>query len=271
MRSLLSTLFSILCFFNFVFVQESIVWEAHWEIAKNSISSWNVDSFGNLLVAEKDKIKKLDSTGNLIFVQSNKYFGQISYIDTRNPMKILLFSEQQQIISYLDNTLTKQQNTIELSEFDLSFVTLVSTSNQPDKFWIYDQDNSKIKLLSGNKQQNQRIDNVSGLIGCYDIIQIYENETNLYIIDKKKGIYQFDIYGTLLYHWENKNITWTLIEKEYLYILKDNKLEIMNLNTSQTREIELPINKINQFQKQKNYFYFSTEGKIQKFKLVIKN
>jgi hypothetical protein len=263
-------LFVCFCFFStFLHAQDSLSWQLQWQLEISPSASWQVDPFGNLFLSEKDQLRKYDSLGHERAVQSSKFLGSISRVDPSNPMKTLLFSEQQQIVTYVDNTLTQQQPNIELGDLELSYVTLVATSSQPDKFWVYDQENSKIILLSTNRQQGQRIENISGLLGTQDIIQLFEQDGFLYLIDRKKGIYQFDTYGTLIFHWGKTDILWTIIEGEYAYLLKENRLEVVNLKTQEVTTIQSPLAGALKFQKIQNTFYFSAKDRIQKFNLIL--
>lgn len=261
-------LFFFLFFGSFCsFSQDRIQWNFEWKTDSLSNPIWNVDPFGNLIVSEKDKLKKFDSLGTQKFVQSNKYFGVISSVDPSNPMKTMVFSEQQQLVGYVDNTLSKQQENIELSAFDLSYVTMVSTSGQPDKFWVYDQDNSVIVLISKNVQQRQRIENISGLLGCKDIVQLFETENYLYLIDKQRGIYQFDIYGSLVFHWENVGILWAEVEGKFAYLLKKDNLQVFNLSNQEIVNFPLPKTDFIRFKKVQNHFYFGTLSNIQRYSI----
>lgn len=251
--------------------QDSLSWNFKWKIDSLSNPVWNADGFGNLIVSEKDMLKKFDSTGVQKFVQSSKHLGAISSIDPSNPMKMLIFSEQQQLIGYIDNTLSKQQENIELDNFDLSYVTMVATSGQPDKFWIYDQDNSKILLISRNQLQRQRIENINGLLGCKEIVQLFEQENYLYLIDRQQGIYQFDTYGTLVFHWANVGIIWGQVEGDYAYLLKKGNLQILRLSNQEIVNVALPLEEVIRFKKIGNQFYFGTKDKISKYSLQLFN
>lgn len=261
-------LFMGCCFVScFMRAQDSLAWQPLWALDISQNAAWQADPFGNLFLSEKDQLRKYDSLGQQRAVQSSKFLGSISRVDPSNPMKTLLFSEQQQIVTYVDNTLAQQQTNIELGDFGLSYVTLVATSSQPDKFWVYDQENSKIVLLSANSQQRQRIENISGLLGAHDVIQLFEQDGFLYLIDRKKGIFQFDTYGTLTFHWEKTALLWVAIEGEYAYLLKENRLEVMNLKTQDVTVIATPLADALKFQKIQNTFYFSAKDRLQKFNL----
>ena len=196
---------SILFFFFFllslveinIFSQDSIPQTLSWK--KDTVFTvgnkivWNLDHYGNLYIADKDQLKKIDAKGHKLFSQSLKKYGEIAKIDARNPMKLLLFSEQQQSLFYLDNTLTKQENDIDLSDietigFEINYATQVSTSEQADKIWIYDQENSIINLISSNKAQSFKIENSAGLLNFSKVNQFFEANGNLWIVDPQKGI-----------------------------------------------------------------------------------
>jgi hypothetical protein len=248
--------------------QDSIAWTKDFELPVSSNAGWAIDNFNQVYIAEKDHLTKIDPKGKQLFEQSLKKYGQIKTIDARNPLKILIFSEQQQSIFYLDNTLSKQENDIDLSEFDLSYVTMVSGSSQMDKIWTFDQDNSKIKLLSQNKAQIIQLENTAGILEMKHIRQFFEQSDRLFVIDSLKGVYQFDIYGTLIQFLPEENIIWAAVSGEYLYLLKNNKIEILNLATLNKKTISLPLEeKISEFAVNQNTIFFRTPDKLHKFSI----
>ena len=252
----------------FSFAQDSIVWNLDWKInAENAV--WNVDSFGNLILSDGSKLQKFDSLGNPNFSQSSRNLGNISSIDPSNPMKVLIFSEDQQLISYVDNTLSKLQELIELNDHNLSYVTLVATSGQPDKFWVYDQDNSKIALIARNVLQQQRIENIRGLLGCEQVRQILEKDNNLYLVDEEQGILKFDLYGTFISKWEMKGVNFVHIENEFAYFILDNKLQVMELETDKIKAYDLPLDGVLRIKKESNSMYVETSSQILKYSIQI--
>jgi hypothetical protein len=245
--NLLIALFFICNYYLFV-AQDSIRFNLIKELTYSNKINWTVDNFGNLLVANKDLIIKFDSKGTVMFEQSLKKYGQIASIDARNPMKILFFSEEQQSVFYTDNTLTKQGNTIDLVAYDLSYVTQVSASKRADKIWAFDQDNSKVNLISSVKSQNQKIENLSGILDFNKVNQFFEANDNLWIVDTTQGVFQFDIYGTLLANYKEKKIDFFDVDSKYLYFLKNDIIYFENIiNPSIKNAVKLPISKVNKF------------------------
>ena len=252
------------------FGQDSVAWKKDFEIPVSSQTGWAIDNFNNIYLAEKDLIVKIDPNGKPLFEQSLKKYGQVKTIDARNPMKILIFSEQQQSIFYLDNTLSKQENDIDLSEFDLSYVTQVSGSSQMDKIWTYDQDNSKIKLITQNKAQIIQLENTAGILDMKSIHRFFEQNDRLFIVDSLKGVFIFDIYGTLIQFLPEENVGWASAGEDYLYLLKGRRLEILNLVTLNKKTVELPIDEsVVEFAVNQNTIFFRTADKIHKFSVQI--
>lgn len=260
-------LFSFLMMIRLLMSQDSIAWkkEFQMDIQKNIV--WTNDQYNNLYVAYIDLIQKIDPSGNKMFEQSLKKYGQIAKIDARNPMKILIFSEQQQSIFYLDNTLTKQNNDIDLSDFNLNYVTQVSASNQIDKIWTFDQDNSKITLITQRQAQSIQIENISGIMNVKHISQFYEQNDRLYVIDNQKGIYIFDLYGTFIQYIPEENFICAEVNQEYLYLLRNDTIDVLNLKTLKKRKIQLPVQDIRRFKVNQQTLFFETPSLLYKFRL----
>lgn len=236
-------------------------------VTQNIISAWDIDELGNSIVVEGSQLKKYDVKGNLLFIQSIKSVGNISKLDARNPMKILFFSEDQQLVGVLDNSLTLQGDNFDLNTYELSYVNAFSSSFQNNKFWVYDQDNSKLALLSTNSQQSVVIENLKSLIGFNDVNQLIEEENFLYLYDKTKGVYKLDNYGNLVDFIAVNNGSYMSIEKNIVYILCNKKILAYTTNSDIPMEHSLPDLSITQFKKQGEFFYFVEKNKLSKFSI----
>lgn len=256
--------------------QDSLQWNLQYKFQLPENSFWTSDAFGQLYVYRKDLIKKYaapdlptgqtggnqDAKAKLLFEQSLKKSGQISELDTKNPMKILLFSEQQQLIYYIDNTLTKQPMELDLSEYDFSYVTHVEASIQPDKIWVYDQDNSKLSLLASNEQQSILVKNAGGLVNFSNVTRLIEREGYLFVIDRDKGIFQFDLYGTFINRIELPVYDAIQIEGTNVILLANNKLTFLSLTSGTQKSISLPIESVVRFESKQNRLILESGGHV---------
>ena len=210
-----------------------------------AVSLWNIDELQNVYLIQGNTLIKCDSSGKQLFSQSIKSIGNVAQIEPINALKIAVFSEEQQSICLFDNTLTLNGECNYLDKFGIRNAKLISRSNRPNLFWIYDQFNSTLLLIDiiSNKTI-QKIDNIKGLIlkgeEENEVEKIQEFNNHLYLFDSKETIYEFDqlmtLSGEFKYHskkiafWENQliemegNKTWitSLINKEIkTYIIKD--------------------------------------------------
>ena len=202
-----------------------------------AFSVWNIDELQNVYLIQGSTLIKCDSSGKQLFSQSIKSIGNVAQIEPINALKIAVFSEEQQSICLFDNTLTLNGECNYLDKFGIRNAKLISRSNRPNLFWIYDQFNSTLLLIDiiSNKTI-QKVDNIKGLIlkgeEENEVEKIQEFNNHLYLFDSKETIYEFDqlmtLSGEFKYHskkiafWENQliemegNKTWitTLINKE---------------------------------------------------------
>lgn len=161
---------------------------------------WTADILGNRYTCENGIMNKFDSSGVKVFSQSIKAFGGMSSLSVINTMKLVYFSEEQQLLCYLDNTLSQNENCIRLQDRGITYATVTSSSDRSNKMWVYDEINSQLVLidLESDKQKPEIIENISSFVGISDELYMIERGGRLYLSNPASGIFIFDIYGTFL-------------------------------------------------------------------------
>lgn len=231
--------------------------------------NWSADVLGNIYIEKNDVIRKYDSTGMLKYEQSVKALGDMTQLVPVNTMKLVHFSEEQQTLCYLDNTLTISEECINLLDEGINNASVVTSSIRPDKMWIFDNLNSTLLLLDveGTKDETVRIINLLGLLGANDIDKMKENN-QLYILDKSKGIYILDMYGNLA----NSMLLDGIIDfdvEDNIYLLRNNQLEIYSLNGDLILILDLPINEVTKLRVVNNQIFLGTAKIVDKYLLEI--
>jgi hypothetical protein len=229
---------------------------------------WHSDIIGNIYIADKERITKIDTNGVKLYSQSSKSLGRISRIESVNALKILLFSEEQQLIAMTDNTLTAIQGVISLSEQGFGYVSIIATSIQPSKLWVFDQINSKITLLDlSNSKQSQEVENLRGLLKTNEIISMEEKNGKLLLSDKEHQLFILDMYGSLIdIHKLGPENQIEILEEYSVLILNNENTEEYNLQTRQKKAIELPFSKFDKLQWRSPYLYVEESNKLIKYK-----
>ena len=229
-------------------------------------NSFRVDPIGYPIFYEKDAIYKMDTTGNLMFQQSLKAYGDITDVDVISPMKYLIFFREQQVIGFFDNTFTPIQSRTRLPELDVSYATLVCYSMQFDRFWVYDQDNSTLLLFNRDGRKTLETENLNGLIGLNEPIQMMERFGNLYLVDENRGVYIFDMFGSLVNFIEIPKIQWVQVNANNLFYVLDNTIWVYNLRTKSKFKVPLSISIDARFQFVKGKMHFLNQHELHIFK-----
>jgi hypothetical protein len=246
-------------------------WTLLNEYSLETDAIWTTDILENIYVVHNRTITKFDSTGVKKFSQSIKSIGQVKEIIPINTMKLVLFSEEQQVLCLLDNTLTMSENLIDLSEYGIVNASLATTSSQPEKIWILDQLNSRLLLLDlSGKMQFQEVRNLKGMLNLTEISSMVESNNHLFLIGSGK-FYEFDIYGTLLNELEFGNSSTGALEcvpagERFYWILRD-ELIGQDLDGGNEQGVKLPVKQIVELKKAGDIYYFRTADKILKYAL----
>ena len=246
--------------------QDSLAWHLCGEIPIGMNDNWSVDVLENVYVVSDKELTKYDSTMKVRFTQSIKSLGRLSACEPMNTMKLIAFSEEQQSVCMLDNTLTLSEACIDLSLYDVFNATQIAVSAQPDKLWVFDQLNSRLQLLSlGSVKQSQEIGNMQGITGIGEIVKMEENQNELYISDRLGQIFVFDVYGTLKWSVSHSEMTDFTVKDGYLIRIIGNKIVIHKGDEEKLDPRDLPIVGIKELHISSGFYYFRTADKILKY------
>ena len=247
------------------------LWKKSIVYSLDSNELWVADRIGNIYTSSNGVLSKYDTTGVLKFSQSVKSMGETKQMLPVNSMKLIHFSEEQQTLCYFDNTLTRYNDCLELSQMDIVNASFVSYSGRSDMVWVYDDVNSKLVLLSlsGNQQNNQKIENLNGILDVTNIVQIIELENKLYIVDNEKGVYIFDLYGSLIEYREEKGLKCIYVKDGLMIMLLEGSLKIENMKLNESYTFPLPVKEVEFFQPAGEHFFFRTSQHVHKFLLQI--
>lgn len=246
-----------------IFSQEN--WELLESVETGSIQAWDVDPMSKVIYAKSDALIKLDSSFNIQFTQSVKEFGAVTKIDARHSLKTLIFSEDQQSIAFIDNTLTFQKGIKDLSLLEVSYATNVSYSGQTNRYWVFDDDNSKLLLVDESRRAPQVMENLQGTLGSLSLYQLMEMENVLLLFDRSLGIYLFDIYGSMIDFIETINAKSIHYEDGRLYYMTDDELVRINIKNRNVVRIPLPEKELVSFRVLSSYIFFQTPTHIKKY------
>ena len=230
---------------------------------------WSVDGMGNLIKTNRHVIEKFDSSGNVLFSQSIRSLGGFSEISPVNAMKLMTFSADQQTVCTFDNTLTLSENCLDLTEFGIQSAIHASASAQPDRIWVLDQLNYHLMALNTSTRKYMEVSNLTGLLNLEQVDELREYGNELYLLDKSKGLYRFDFFGSLVSYFPEEGCQAFAVDGKNLFLLKKSDILIIDLETEESQMLKLPMKQISDFSAHGSVFFFRTVDKIFRYRLSL--
>lgn len=234
---------------------------------KDSTYHWTSDEWGQLYQWKDNTVWLQNEQNQQPFQETYKILGDISDIQPINGLRGLLFSENQQMLGLVDNTLQLQEGIIAFYELDFSSVSKIAASSRPDFIWIFDQYRERLVLLNINTlQSSQIVDNCFGDSKDAQIVQFFEFQQNLICLLSDGRYFEYDRNLTLV-----KKLTLapglTLFGfQNEIWLQDQNYIEKLKPSIHSGR-IELPTPSYQQLQVLQDLFYFQQGQKIKVFRL----
>lgn len=201
----------------------------------------NIDMLDNIyLITAGNQLKKFNSNGDSIAVFNDvKKYGNPSYIDVNNPLKILVYYKNYSTVVILDRLLT-QRNTINLRKQSIFSVKAIATSYD-NNIWVFDEQDLKLKKISEDGEVLQESSDMRQLTDSVPSpTQIIDSDNLVYLYDDKKGFYIFDYYGALKNTLPFLNWTDVAISGNRMMGFSENKLFSYQLKSLNLKTYQLP-------------------------------
>jgi hypothetical protein len=209
---------------------------------KGDIVSFTVDNLDNIyLLSSTNQVKKLNANGDSVAIFNDvKKFGQVTFIDVSNPLKVLLYYRDFATIVVLDRFLSIR-NTIDLRSHNILQVKAIGQSYD-NKIWVYDEVENKLKKIEEDGTLLQETNDFRQLFDPAPLPQrIFDEDQYVYLYDSSLAVYTFDYYGALknkilINHWQNFKVA-----GKFIYGSNDNTLYRYNIKTFRVEEWQLPV------------------------------
>ncbi|MEM9991594.1 MAG: hypothetical protein AAF738_07500 [Bacteroidota bacterium] len=232
-------------------------------ITEGKFSIFTTDKLLNCYVVDSDnKLIKYNLQGEVVFEYTNNTLGAVGQVDATDPFNVLLFYPDYQTLVFLDRTLTETQR-IDLFELDIFEVQTVCLSKE-HQIWLYDANTFQLKRIDQNGTVRQESDDLRLLFGAsFDVIQLQEQGTHLYVNTAETGIFIFDIFGTYLTRLDfDTHIQHTQVINEQLVFLENDRLSVYDLTSKLTRTLWQDTATLKGFHIQKDKMYLQQVEQI---------
>lgn len=200
------------------------------------------DELGNVFLVKGNQLTKYNSAGEKVHVYSNLLYGDITYIDTQDPFKILLYYQPFGQIEYLDHTLSLNSTTIDLNRYYSGLPSLVCASYQ-GAFWVYDPIVSEMVRIDQYLEISERSGNLQQVTGySLDPNYMLERDNFLYLNDPSIGILIFDKYGSYYKTIPVQGLSsFQVFDNRIIYHI-DNEISIYDVKLNELSSTTVPMN-----------------------------
>lgn len=227
---------------------------------------FTTDNIENTYFIMGNTIEKYWANGTVQNKYSSKLFGEVTFLDTQNPLQILVYYPDVARVVFLDNTLSTHHEVV-LEHYGLELVTQVCSSVN-NSFWVYDP--LSIQLMRFDSQVNKIVEsgNLVQVIGSeINPNFLIEHNNHVYLNDPKIGILVFDIFGTYLKTIPIKELNSIQVDETAIYYLKNGEIFSFHFKLLTEEKIVLPINKIEHFRIEKKSINALQNKMLYKFKM----
>jgi hypothetical protein len=207
---------------------------------KGDFDFMTTDHIGRLYLAKGHELFLYSPKGELMYQFSDLSRGEITHLDCSNPLKILLFYPDYSQITFLDNTLSRTRDNVDLNTLELELAQLASGSFD-NGFWVYDPISFSLIRFDQSLRITNEVSNINQLVGA-DInpTQMMESESWLYMNDSAHGVFVFDSFGTYSKLIPISGAQRIQARSNGVFFMIDDKVLKYNQLSLETVEIELP-------------------------------
>ena len=225
-----------------------------------------VDDFENIYYINNNILYKW--TPNKTYSYSNTQFGELSSIDIKNPLKILLFYSGYNTAIILDNKLNELTSPINFTSESLSKNISFATISSNNNLWLFSSDDNILRLWNYRTKKEQFSSQPTPFYAKdFGTLQQRSTYKNCWLFGVNMML-KFNEYGTFGGRFKIDKFDGVQLSENNIIFSKNNRLIIYD---SESESLPIKLNQeilIKSFYLNKNHIYIFDGLKIFVFKIV---
>ena len=211
------------------------------------------DDRGNMMIAARSKLTKLDMDGKFLAHYYPMFQGAITCIDAKDPRRILLYYKEYAYVQFLNQelgmagslsiySLNTRPEPVSLDDLNLTFTSLVCLDEYNESYWVYDENTTDIILLDHNNQIDFKADALDQIMDEEPNPNFMIMEENrLFINNPATGVYIFDENGSFVRILPLMGLQKIQVHKDLLFYTTSSTLIVHDLKTGKESYNPLPV------------------------------
>ena len=202
-----------------------------------------LDPLGNsYAITLQNEVIKYNAVGKKQFAYSDNTLGNLAVLDVSNPLEILLYYPDFQVLKILDRTLSEIQ-TMDLRRLNIFQIPSLCSSADGN-IWLFDQDRQRVlKINRTGRILLESADLRTQLTQNVQATRVQEIDNQVYIHDFDLGLVQLDAFGNYKQTLAYQGLTsFQILENHLFYIDKKDgrQVQIVDLSLGKTKSQAFP-------------------------------
>ncbi len=239
------------------------------EISRNTVDAhlFKLDKLGNFYFVNKNVLTKTDKDLKTLCTWDNYSYGDISFVDVSDPLRILMYYADFNTLLFLDKYLTELRDPVSLDDISIYNSGAIAVAQQGG-FWVYNYQNSQIVRVDQNLNIAQKgVDlysqikdsEIRELVVSTDYILLQTNNNKIIVLDKFANFYTKLVL---------KSETPICVDNEKLFYIEDKALIIYDMAKKKLYSIDIPISSVLDIEVSGNILYVLSEKSLITFKIL---
>ncbi|MBN2779092.1 MAG: hypothetical protein JXR36_15755 [Bacteroidales bacterium] len=239
------------------------------EISRQAVDAqlFKLDKLGSYYLANKNELQKTDKKLNKICTWDEYSYGDISFVDVSDPMRILVYYKNFNKILFLDNTLSLLREPLSLDDVGFYSIGAVASSNFGG-VWLYDNIETRLIQLDKNLNISIKGANLFSEIGDSQVVEILVG-TNYIVLKTDNGqIVILDKFANFYSKLSVSPNASVCIDNGVVYFVDQSVLYLYDINRKQQSKLDLPVKNITDFVVSGSYIYILDDKSLITFEIL---
>lgn len=240
-----------------------INWKIQSSFEVQNIDYFQIDFFGNVYTVSSNTLVGYKSTGKVISRYAAQGNGDITYLDTYNPLNLLVYYQQNSTLVFLDNQLNAQNQNFDPTWLGYQDVTLLCSTDE-NQIWFFDRSlNQLVKWNLASQSATTQSLNLKRIKDFeFSPTQLISSVDKVILNDPEVGIMIFDMTGAFEKFLPIPNVSISLNGQFLYYYTQKKKLFQKNLITGIEKSINLPEGDFEQLEIRGDYLAFYSQNSL---------
>ncbi|MDD2633973.1 MAG: hypothetical protein PHW82_00570 [Bacteroidales bacterium] len=239
------------------------------EISRKSVDAqlFNLDKLGNFYFVKQNVLTKTDKDLKALYTWDTYYYGDISFVDVSDPLRILIYYADFNTLLFLDKYLTELRDPVSLDDINIYNSGAIAVAQQGG-FWVYNYQNSHIVRVDQNLKIAQNGVNLYAQIKDGEIRELLVSTD--YIVLKTDGgnIIVLDKFANFYLKLMAKDDTPICLDNDKLFYIEDKELVIYDLTRKKQSFIKMPVGPVLDIDASGENFYVLAEKSLITFEIL---